>query len=70
MSAGTLTYQNILTQLGIALLFLLFGYFINSNFPSDNRVCDFWPVIGLVLASQLIAGKRYTARGGPWFATA
>jgi two-component system sensor histidine kinase/response regulator len=61
MSTSALAEQNILKQLSIALLFLLSGYFINSNFPSNNTVCVFWPVTGLVLASQLIAGKRYLA---------
>jgi len=61
MSTSALTEQNILKQLSIALLFLLAGYFINSNFPSNNTVFVFWSVTGLVLASQLIAGKRYLA---------
>ncbi|HEY8219817.1 MAG TPA: PAS domain S-box protein [Methylobacter sp.] len=59
MSISTPAYQNILKQLGIALLFLLSGYFINHNFTNNNSVCAFWPVTGLVLALLLVDGKRY-----------
>ena len=46
-------------QLGIALLYLLFGYVINHNFTSINIVSAIWPGSGLALASLLIGGRRY-----------
>ena len=48
-----------LKQLGIALLYLLFGYVINHHFTSVNIVSAVWPGSGLALASLLIGGRRY-----------
>ncbi len=46
-------------QLGLAALYLSFGYVINHNFTSQNIVCTVWPGSGLALAVLLLGGRRY-----------
>ncbi|MFI3186120.1 MAG: MASE1 domain-containing protein [Methylococcaceae bacterium] len=46
-------------QLGLAALYLLFGYVIIHNFTNHNIVCTVWPGSGLALAVLLLGGRRY-----------
>ncbi|MGZ4953691.1 MAG: PAS domain S-box protein [Methylobacter sp.] len=63
MSADSIACPNMLIewlkQLGIALLYLLFGYVINHHFTNNNIVCTVWPGAGLALGVLLIGGRRY-----------
>ena len=46
-------------QLGIGLLYVLFGVVIHHYFTSNNIVGVIWPGAGLALAAILIGGKQY-----------
>ena len=48
-----------LKQLGIAALYVLFGYIIQYNFTNHGIVSAVWPGSGLALAALLIGGRRY-----------
>ena len=48
-----------LKQIGIAALYVLFGYVIHQNFTSNGIVCVVWSGSGLALAALLIGGGRY-----------
>ncbi len=48
-----------LKQLGIAALYILFGFVIHYNFTSQGIVSAVWPGSGLALAVLLIGGRRY-----------
>ncbi len=53
------TLSGWLKQLGVALLYLLFGYLIHHNFTDNGIVSVIWPGSGLALAALLIGGRRY-----------
>ena len=46
-------------QLGIGVLYVLFGVVIHHYFTRNNIVGVIWPGTGLALAAILIGGKRY-----------
>jgi diguanylate cyclase (GGDEF)-like protein/PAS domain S-box-containing protein len=48
-----------LKQVGIAALYVLFGYVIHHNFTSNGIVSVVWWGSGLALAALLIGGRRY-----------
>jgi integral membrane sensor domain MASE1 len=48
-----------LTQLGVALLYFLFGLIIHQTFRVLGAVSIIWPGSGLALAALIIGGRRY-----------
>ena len=63
MPANKLTVPNTLIgwlkQLGIAALYMLFGYVIHHNFTSNGIVSVVWWGSGLALGALLIGGRHY-----------
>ncbi len=49
----------LLTQLGIAVLYFVFGNIIHENFTANSIVPVIWPGSGLALAALLLGGRRY-----------
>ena len=54
-----------LKQLGIAALYVLFGYIIQYNFTSQGMVSALWPGSGLALAALLIGGRTLPVGRAP-----
>jgi PAS domain S-box-containing protein len=63
MPAYKFTFENTLIgwlkQLGIAALYILFGYVIHHNFTSNGIVSVVWWGSGLALGALLIGGRHY-----------
>ena len=63
MTTDKLTFPTTISewqnQLGIGVLYVLFGVVIHHYFTRNNIVGVIWPGTGLALAAILIGGKRY-----------
>jgi len=63
MPTNNFIFSNTLTgwmkHLGIAVLYLLFGYIMHASFTKNGIVSVIWPGSGLALAALLIGGRRY-----------